>query len=271
MLKAFALLPPAGIAVLAALSTLPASAAQAPGDPGPGADASALSSAERSLELQRLLGIAAAARAPVKDVDITIGVGERPAVGATDAAVVLVEFHDFQCGFCRRHGAQTMPILMTDYVDAGRLRILFFDNPVASTHPFAAQAAEAARCAADQGRYLALRRRFYDHAKALHPQFLPDHAEAAGLDAAAFRTCLDSDRHVAAVSADQALAMTLGVRGTPTFFVGVPTRDGSAVQARKRIDGAQPMAVFRAVIDQLEAEASPDFGASLFEAQERTH
>jgi protein-disulfide isomerase len=228
-----------------------------------------MSDGERSLELQRLLGIAAAAQAPVKDVDVTIGVGERPALGATDAAVVLVEFHDFQCGFCRRHAAQTMPLLMSDYVDARRLRILFFDNPVASAHPFAAQAAEAARCAADQGRYLALRRRFYDHAKALHPQFLPDHAEAAGLDVAAFQACLDSDRHAAAVAADQALAVTLGVRGTPTFFLGVPNHDGSAVQARKRIDGAQPMAVFRDVIDRLEAEASLESGASLFEAQER--
>lgn len=252
MLKRFTVLSHAGV-LLATFVMLPTAAGASSGAASV-TESSAMSAAERRLEMERLMGVAAAARVPVQDVDTTIAVDGRPAVGATDAPVVLVEFHDFQCGFCRRHALQTTPALINDYVEDGRLRMLFFDNPLTAKHPFAAQAAEAARCAADQALYPALRSRFYDHAKAIQPQFLPDHAEAAGLDVAAFKTCLDSDRHADAVAADQALAMSLGVRGTPTFFIGVPSADGSAVQVRKRIDGAQPLAVFRDVIEQIKAE-----------------
>jgi protein-disulfide isomerase len=158
---------------------------------------------------------------------------------------------------------------MADYVRDGQLRILYFDYPVAATHPFAARAAEAARCAADQGRYQALRKRFYDYPKALQPQFLPEHARAAGLDVEAFEACLASDRHAAAVAADQALGVTLGVRGTPTFFIGKPSADGNAVHARKRIDGAQPLPVFREVIEQIAAAAGATPGAAPSVSEER--
>jgi protein-disulfide isomerase len=243
-------------AVVVLVSLAASARAEAPPTPagGKGNDGSSsqMSAEERRLERERLLGIAAAARAPVKDADLDVPLDDQPALGAADAEVIIVEFHDFQCGFCRRHAAQTLPQLMADYVQQGLVRILFFDYPAAA-HPFAAKAAEAARCAADQNRYQALRSRFYDHAKALHPQFLPDHARAADLDVPTFEACLASGRHAAAIVADRRQGMALGVRGTPTFFVGVPSADGAAMHAQKRIDGAQPIAVFREVIEQVRA------------------
>ncbi len=206
--------------------------------------------------MQRLLDIAAAARAPVIDTDLILVTAGQPAVGSPEAGIVIAEFFDFQCGFCRRYTAETLPQLMAEYVDSGRVRLLFYDYPVANRHPHAPRAAEAARCGAEQDRYQALRTLFFEHSKALQPQFLSAHAEAAGLDIAAFEACVDSGRHAAAVAADLAQGTALGVRGTPTFFVGVPTDDGAGIRTLRRIAGAQPYTVFRDVIEQLAADAA---------------
>ena len=84
-----------------------------------------------------------------KDIDLA-GAAVK---GAAEAPVTLVEFTDYQCPFCRRHFSTTMPQLVRDYVESGKLRYVVKEFPIPSLHPSAAKAAEGALCAGDQDRY----------------------------------------------------------------------------------------------------------------------
>lgn len=84
---------------------------------------------------------------------VTVGNGDLPPLGQTSAKVTLVEFSDYQCPFCARHFSQTEPQLIKEYIDTGKVKFYYRDFPLSQIHPGAQKAAEAARCAGDQGKY----------------------------------------------------------------------------------------------------------------------
>ncbi|TSC88076.1 MAG: DSBA oxidoreductase family protein [Microgenomates group bacterium Gr01-1014_7] len=83
----------------------------------------------------------------------TVAVGDLPVLGKESAKVTLIEFSDYECPFCERHFSQTEPQLKKDYIDKGLVKFYYRDFPLTSIHPGAQKAAEAARCANDQGKY----------------------------------------------------------------------------------------------------------------------
>jgi protein-disulfide isomerase len=176
-------------------------------------------------------------------------IGSVPARGNQGARLTIIEFSDYQCPYCKRHVDQTMPRLLEDYVNKGTVRYAFRDYPLSEIHPLAAKAAEAARCAADQGKYWEMHDRLFANQKELQPEKLPGHAQAIGLDAGKFQSCLDDSRHAAAVQKDLEAGAQLGAQGTPAFVLGVS--DGNQVKDGVIIHGAQPIAVFKAEIDKL--------------------
>src|SRR2546425_3089506 len=97
---------------------------------------------------QRSAQGAIAPRGPVRT-----SVADAPSLGRADAPVTLVEFSDFQCPFCGRFFATTLPALKKDYIDTGKLRYVFRDFPLDQLHPHARMAAAAAHCAGEQGKY----------------------------------------------------------------------------------------------------------------------
>ena len=119
------------------------------------------------------------------------------------------------------------------------MRLVAKDFPLPS-HRQARPAAEAARCAAAEGRYWPYRERLF----AEQPRFSEDrliaYAEELGLDRERFTRCLTERRFAASVEADVAQARALGIRSTPTFLV-----NGRAVV------GNQPVSAFRSIIDEL--------------------
>lgn len=82
-----------------------------------------------------------------------VGVGNLPVLGNEKAKVSLVEFSDYQCPFCARHFTQTEPEIKSEYIDKGLVKFYYRDFPLSQIHPGAQKAAEAARCAGDQGKY----------------------------------------------------------------------------------------------------------------------
>lgn len=175
--------------------------------------------------------------------------------GAPDAPVTMVEFLDYECPFCQRFHTETMPILLTEYVETGKLRIVVRDNPL-PMHENAVPAARAARCAAEQGEDT-----YWRFSDALVAAGAPldrgrvlDVATGAGVDTAGLSACLGSDRHIASVDADAASAAEAGVTGTPTFVIG-PSREGGPIRGRA-IRGAYPIETFRSAIDEALAAAS---------------
>jgi protein-disulfide isomerase len=171
-----------------------------------------------------------------------------PFKGDADAPVTIVEYSDYQCPFCSRHFQETLPQLLENYVETGRVRYVFKDFPLTSIHPQAPKAAEAARCAreiGDEVDYWEMHDLLFEG----QPQWsgnpeavtvFKGYAGELGLDQDSFDECLDSGRHAAAVEADLREGAGFGVTGTPAFFInGQP------------LSGAQPYAVFEQVIDTM--------------------
>jgi protein-disulfide isomerase len=183
-----------------------------------------------------------------------VALGSLAPRGKADAPLTIIEFSDYQCPYCKRHVDQTLPKLLSDYIDTGKARYAFRDYPLDQIHPLAAKAAEAARCAGDQGKYWEMHDRLFGNQKELQPEKLPAHAEALKLDAAAFRACLDDSRHAARVKEDLQAGEDLGARGTPMFVVG--PAGGNQVTSGVVIHGAQPIAVFKSEIEKLLAPPS---------------
>ncbi|WP_448851708.1 DsbA family protein [Corynebacterium sp. 335C] len=166
------------------------------------------------------------------------------ALGAVDAPVVISVFSDFECPFCAKHALETEPRIISDYVEAGLVRLEWNDAPVGGER--AVRAAEAGRAAAAQGMFWEYQHAAFEKAREKgqgHPEFTDEElvaiAEAAGVpDMGRFRSDLDGRVWAGAVEDALRHAQTVGVNGTPTFVVG----DEAVV-------GAQPYDVFRGKIE----------------------
>jgi len=155
--------------------------------------------------------------------------------GPTDAPVTLVEFTDFHCPFCGRAVA-TLKDVMREY--DGKIRWVFRDFPIASLHPRAPKAAEAARCAGEQGKFWEYHDLLFESQSPATIEDFKRPAEQLKLDLKSFGQCLDSGKHRAAVEADVQEGARLGITGTPTFFIN-----------GRILVGAQPLESFRRIIE----------------------
>ncbi|MFN4182011.1 MAG: DsbA family protein [bacterium] len=174
-----------------------------------------------------------------------------PVMGNPSAKIVVVEFSDFQCPFCARFFSQTYPSLKKKYVDTGKVKMVFKDLPL-PIHPAAFQAALAAQCALEQGKFWEMHDRIFYNQAMLTPRdtnVLQSFASAIGLNIGDFRRCLEAEKYKKEVQEDMQEASSLGINGTPTFVVGREVSRG--VVEGKLIVGAQPLQVFEAELDSL--------------------
>jgi protein-disulfide isomerase len=185
----------------------------------------------------------------VEKLEATVAVGSIAPRGSPTAPVTMIEFSDYQCPYCKRYADQTVPALLKDYVQTGKVRYAFRDFPLTQIHPLAAKAAEAARCAGDQGKYWEMHDKLFANPGELQAEKLRVHARSIGLDEAAFRACLDESRHAAAVQKDLDAGAELGITGTPAIVVGLS--DGDQVKNAVVVRGAQPIGTFKAEIEKL--------------------
>ena len=188
---------------------------------------------------------------PTPDKPIVVSIEGNATKGAKTAKVTLVEFTDYQCPFCSRHFRDTMPQIDNDYVKTGKIRYVLREFPLEAIHPLAFKAAEAASCSGEQGKYWEMHDRLFANQNALAAEQLAGHAEAVGLDAGKFKTCLESGKYAAKVRKDLTDAQKAGVTGTPTFFIGLTDSKGSEIKAVRKIVGAQNYAAFKDAIDSL--------------------
>jgi protein-disulfide isomerase len=189
-------------------------------------------------------------RPPIAEkTDSVITVGDIKIKGQADAPLTIVEFSDYQCPFCGRHVSQTLPQLMKNYVETGKLRYVFRDLPIESLHPQAIKAAEAARCAGEQDKYWEMHDKLFANQRALQPDKLREYAMSIGANESQFDACFNEGKYAKAVARDVAQADALGIRGTPTLVLG--RTDGDKVKDAVIIRGAHPLSVFVAEIDKL--------------------
>lgn len=187
---------------------------------------------------------------PIAEVKgVVLSVGDTPFKGDKDAKLTLIEFSDYQCPFCAQHFRETLPQIEKDYINTGKVKYVFRDFPIVSLHREAFKAAEAARCAHDQGKYWEM----HDQLFAKERVGLKDlllHAQALELDVTNFQRCLDSGKYASKIHKSLAEGTKAGVTGTPTFFLGF-TETNEQVKALRVIRGAQPFATFKETIDSL--------------------
>jgi protein-disulfide isomerase len=183
---------------------------------------------------------------PLEEAQATLAGGHElgMAKGDPNAPLVVQEFADYQCPACAQFSALTARALHERYVNTGRVYWIFFDFPIPQIHPNAVPAAEAARCAGDQGNYWGM----HDILFARQPEWAKEgnplgrfveYARALGLDGEALRRCVQAGTHRQTVLQSRERGLRLGVDATPTFFIG-----------SQRTAGAVPFDEFARILDR---------------------
>lgn len=172
-------------------------------------------------------------------IDVSVVTEGFYSLGDPDAPVLLVEYSDYACPFCKRFNDETKPQIVQNYVDEGLVRFVRKDFIAVGGD----RAAEAAHCAGDQGAYweyndILMANQAADRGNWASADVHRGYATTLGLDADALVACFEARTHQAKVAASTAEGAQNGGSGTPYFVVNdIP------------VSGAQPFAVFEQAIE----------------------
>lgn len=144
--------------------------------------------------------------------------------GPANASMTLVEYGDYECPAC---GQAYGIIKEVQRALNGRLRFVFRNFPLATIHPHAERAAEAAEAAAAQERFWEMHDMLFENQEALEDEDLAEYAKNLGLDAKRLAVEIESGAHIARVREDFQSGIRSGVNGTPTFYINGVRYDGS--------------------------------------------
>lgn len=166
--------------------------------------------------------------------------------GNSKAQVMVLEFSDFQCPFCKR-AQSTIKALIEQYGD--RVAFGYRHFPLAF-HKEADEAANAVECARDQGGFEAMHDALFSQPDQLFPDQLKAVAKQIGLkDLERFNSCLDNNTYSSRVSRDIEVGKSAGITGTPGFIIGFHNPADGTLEG-ELISGAQPATVFIAAIEK---------------------
>lgn len=171
-------------------------------------------------------------------------VDDDPYLGEVDAPVVIVEFSDFFCGYCKRHFDLTFAPLLENYGQFIRYVYRDFARLTAESAP----AAVAAQCAFEQDMFWEFRSDFFGNQEALDRDFYIETADKHGLELDVYIACLDENRYINEVELDGLDGQLAGVRGTPGFFIN-----------GQILSGAQPYSIFERLVQRELDKAGIDY------------
>ncbi len=163
-----------------------------------------------------------------------------PFIGPKDAKVTVVEFFDYNCGFCKR----VVPDLMKIVGETPDVKFIFKELPILSAE--SEVAARYALAANKQGKYMEFHAAVMEHQGAITPEFLDEKAKEVGLDVAKLKADSNGADVKAALQKNIDLARDLGVQGTPFFVIG-----------KERVPGAIGYTRLKDLIDQERAALDP--------------
>jgi protein-disulfide isomerase len=172
---------------------------------------------------------------------LAVSIGHDHQLGPEGAPVTIVEFSDFQCPYCQQ-SVKVLKELRQGYGE--QIRPIYRDYP-GPNHRYASQAAEAARCAGEQGKFWEYHDLLFDRQSAENGWDFHALAKELGMNQQPFAACLNSGRFRENIGSSIRDGMKLGITSTPTFFIN-----------GRPLVGAQSLANFRAVIDPLLAQAA---------------
>ncbi len=178
---------------------------------------------------------------PFKKVMEKISLKDTPLKGPKNAKVTIVEYSDFQCPFCSRGYATVENQVLKEYGDKVKFTYKNFPLPM---HPWAEAAAVGSECALQQKpeAFWTLYNFYFQNQRDITPDTLKakslEALKASGFNADKFTDCLDNKQTLDEVKKDIAEGQSVGVNGTPAFFI-----------SGRMLSGAQPFEAFKAVID----------------------
>jgi protein-disulfide isomerase len=171
---------------------------------------------------------------------VEVSTAGRPARGPDKAPITIIAFSDYQCPYCKRAHATVEQVMQT-YGD--KVKLVYRDYPL-PFHENARPAAEAAACANAQGKFWEYHQKLWG-ASDLSTEKLKTMAGEVGMDQQKFDDCLAKQEFKAVIDKDIADGASVGVSGTPAFFIN-----------GRMLSGAQPFEKFKEVIDEELARSS---------------
>ncbi len=219
-------------------------------------DSDAITKSDLEDALSKLESKIAAQQAPSQQVrsqpsqPVKISLDNDPVRGDPNAPITIVEFSDFQCPFCARFHVQTLPLLLEEYIDSGKVNLVYRDFPIQSIHPNALPAAVAAECANEQGKYWEYHDTLFEKQNSWSRldsntviSTFSQYATDVGLEKQQFDSCLGSGKYLEEVQGDLRDGRDYDITGTPGFFIG------NDEIGFVKINGAQPFDSFQKIID----------------------
>jgi protein-disulfide isomerase len=192
-------------------------------------------------------------------------VADPRSMGRNAAPIVIVEYSDYQCPYCRKFHVEALPRLKSDYIDTGKVRLVFRDLPLAM-HPESVPAAVAAHCAAEQGRFWAMNEALFTHQATLGAELYGRLAQTLKLDVQKFSTCSMNPATKKRVQASVQAAHYYEISGTPSFILGRP--ENGRVEILRVARGYVDFETFAREIDGLLA-TTPGTGEALSSDQKK--
>jgi len=141
-------------------------------------------------------------------------------LGNPNAKLTITIFGDYECPYCKSMFDTLEDNIRRDYIDTGLANMVYRDFPIDEIHEFARPAALAAQCAGDQGKYWQYHDRLFEQQVNLPTLKFIDLAKNLGLNLEQFQSCLESNKYANEVELDFLYGKSIGVRATPTTFVG---------------------------------------------------
>jgi len=186
-------------------------------------------------------------------------------LGSQNAPVVVMEFADPQCPFCARFANNTFGTIKANFVDTGKVRWIYRHFPLDNIHPNARTGARACECAGLQSKFFQYLDSIFstydnntgkvtllDGSSSTATANLKQLAVNLGLDANSFNACLDNNTTANAVESDFQSGVSLGVAGTPSFFI---TYQVNGQTVTKLVAGAASTACFETLLNSALREA----------------
>jgi len=176
---------------------------------------------------------------------VKVALGNLPALGEEKSKIEIVVLGDYQCPVCGVFFKQVEPVLREEYIKTGKAKIVWRDFAFLGPESF--WAAEAARCANDQGKFWQYHDTLFnqqggENQGAFNKENLKSFALDLGLNQQEFDLCLDSGKYTQAVKEDTDYGRLVGVTGTPTTFI-----NGELVEG---VNQSDPLAIFRNVLSK---------------------
>lgn len=171
-----------------------------------------------------------------------IPLDDDPVLGSPDATVTMIEYSEYLCPYCRRFVLETLPLIEEQYIDTGKVKLIFRDYPVHGQGAIAM--GMVAECAADQDKFWEMHIMLFERAEEWSQsedllETLLGYAQELGLDRDVFLTCLEEGTVVERIREDYEVGVQEGVSATPTFFL-----NGTMIR------GAVPFEDFQKVIEE---------------------